>query len=371
MDQACSARAARSTHAAGVPSGASSVGRWRRFIRASATSGRHRATSRSARSSAVADAGSPAAPGRPRRRRAAGAERRGGRATGRSRRPRSGTSPQLRRRRPPRPASSAAALKVDGTAEPERGRPSTGSASPAYDACDAADVAEQVERRRCRSRRARCAARRRDGVAAPCRSARARAATPSATTPVTAEWGRRVVRRGRPDMRRHRRARLTRVGRMSAVLEFADVTVRRGESRAARRRHLGGRGGRALGRARAQRRRQDHAAPGRRRPAAPDVRGGRHPRRGARHGRRVRAAAPHRADQRRARRPDPAARAGPRRRRLRVVRRRRPLARAVRRARPRPGRRSCSPRSAPRPWPTAPSAPSARASASASRSRVR
>ena len=77
----------------------------------------------------------------------------------------------------------------------------------------------------------------------------------------------------------------------------------------------------------------------------PHRRGRRRPRRGARRRRRLRAAAPHRADQRRARRADPAQRAGARRRRLRVVRRGRPLARGVRRARPRPGRRTCSPRS--------------------------
>ena len=63
-----------------------------------------------------------------------------------------------------------------------------------------------------------------------------------------------------------------------------------------------------------------------------------HPRRGARHRRRLRPAPAHRADQRRARRPHPARRAGAGRRRVRVVRRARPLARGVRHARPRPGR---------------------------------
>ena len=48
-----------------------------------------------------------------------------------------------------------------------------------------------------------------------------------------------------------------------------------------------------------------------------------------------------RADQRRAGRADPARRAGARRGRLRVVRRGRPLARGVRRPRPRPRRRAC------------------------------
>ena len=63
--------------------------------------------------------------------------------------------------------------------------------------------------------------------------------------------------------------------------------------------------------------------------------------RGARHGRRLRAAAPDRADQRRPGRADPAPRAGARRRGLRVVRRGGPLARALRRPRPRPRRASC------------------------------
>ena len=48
------ARRPRSTQRGGVPSGASTAGRWCRFINASAASGRHRATSRSARSPAAA-----------------------------------------------------------------------------------------------------------------------------------------------------------------------------------------------------------------------------------------------------------------------------------------------------------------------------
>ena len=55
----------------------------------------------------------------------------------------------------------------------------------------------------------------------------------------------------------------------------------------------------------------------------------------------------HRPDQRRARRADPALRAGPRRRRLRVVRRRRPLARGSTTTSTTTGPPSCSPRSAP------------------------
>ena len=55
---ACRPRAARSTQRGGVPSGASRVGRWCRFISASAASGRHRATSRSARSPAAPSSGS-------------------------------------------------------------------------------------------------------------------------------------------------------------------------------------------------------------------------------------------------------------------------------------------------------------------------
>ena len=72
-----------------------------------------------------------------------------------------------------------------------------------------------------------------------------------------------------------------------------------------------------------------------------------HPRRGARHRRRLRAAAPDRPDQRGARGAHPARRAGPRRRRLRVVRRGRALARGVRRPRPRPRPRAARRRSAP------------------------
>ena len=81
----------------------------------------------------------------------------------------------------------------------------------------------------------------------------------------------------------------------------------------------------------------------------PDRRGRRAPRRGGRHRRRLRAAAAHRLDQRRGGRAHPARRAGARRRRVRLVRRGRPLARALRRARPRRGPTSCSPRSAPAP----------------------
>ena len=72
----------------------------------------------------------------------------------------------------------------------------------------------------------------------------------------------------------------------------------------------------------------------------------RHPRRGARHGRRVRPAAPHRPDQCRARGPHPAQRAGAGRRRLRVVRRAGSLARGVRQPRPRAGRGPAGARSA-------------------------
>ena len=127
---------------------------------------------------------------------------------------------------------------------------------------------------------------------------------------------------------------------MTAVLEFADVTVRRDDSTLLdaiswtveedeRWVILG-----------PERRRQDDPAPGRLRPDPPDLRGRRHPRRGARHRRRLRAPTADRPDQRRPRRADPAPRAGARRRRLRVVRRARALARGVRRPRPRAGRRA-------------------------------
>ena len=49
---------------------------------------------------------------------------------------------------------------------------------------------------------------------------------------------------------------------MAAVLELADVTVRRGQATLLDARRLDGRGGRALGGARPQRRRQDHPAAG-------------------------------------------------------------------------------------------------------------
>ena len=86
---------------------------------------------------------------------------------------------------------------------------------------------------------------------------------------------------------------------MVAVIEFADVTVRRGQATLLDGRRLAGRGGRALGGPRPQRRRQDHAAAGRLGADPPDRRRGRDPRRGARHRRRLRAAAAHRPDQRR------------------------------------------------------------------------
>ena len=52
---------------------------------------------------------------------------------------------------------------------------------------------------------------------------------------------------------------------MSAVLELADVTIRRGDAVPAGSRDVGRQGRRALGRARRQRRREDHAAAGGRR----------------------------------------------------------------------------------------------------------
>ena len=59
---------------------------------------------------------------------------------------------------------------------------------------------------------------------------------------------------------------------MTAVLEFADVTVRRGQATLLDAIDWTRRGGRALGDPRPQRRRQDHAAAGRLRADPPDVR---------------------------------------------------------------------------------------------------
>ena len=142
------------------------------------------------------------------------------------------------------------------------------------------------------------------------------------------------LRRSRPDP-------VARVAAMAAVLEFADVTVRRGRppcSTASTGRVeederwviLGpnGAGKTTLLQVAAA---QIHPTDGRRRD----------PRRGARHRRRLRAAAAHRPDQRRRSPSGSRAReTRPRRGRLRVVRRGRPLARGVRRPRPRPRRRA-------------------------------
>ena len=88
-------------------------------------------------------------------------------------------------------------------------------------------------------------------------------------------------------------------GPMSDVLDLSAVTVRRGQSAPAGRRRPRGRRRRALGRARAERRRQVHAALRRRGPALPDLRHRRHPRRDPRARRRLRAAPAHRPGQHR------------------------------------------------------------------------
>ena len=59
---------------------------------------------------------------------------------------------------------------------------------------------------------------------------------------------------------------------MSAVIELADVSVVRGGNRLLEQRHLDGRGGRALGHSRPERRRQDHAAADPQHPALPEPR---------------------------------------------------------------------------------------------------
>ena len=98
-----------------------------------------------------------------------------------------------------------------------------------------------------------------DDVAAQPR--RAPPGQPDATR--AAGWARRTTGDDTPGAPRSRLARVT---AMAAVLEFADVTVRRGEAMLLDADQLDGRGGRALGGARPQRRRQDHAAPGGRPP---------------------------------------------------------------------------------------------------------
>ena len=367
---ACRARAASSTQRGGVPGGASRSGLRRRSISSSATSGRHRATSRAASASAVSTRAPPQAavgladvdelprpgvvrvPERPPRPRvAAPAPRRAGdhRLAGLERR-----GVQLARDRPARPG------------RPRRARPGRGARRPRRAACPGGG--QTLGASSYPAGRPRGGWRRPPMIASTARSAttlpRSHAVPHHASR---AEAGRGVVTGGEDTP--GPRGPSLRLARMSAaVLEFADVTVRRGRATLIDRISwrveepdrwviLGpnGAGKTTLLQVASA---MIHPTDGR----------GRDPRRGARHRRRLRAAAAHRRDQRGARRADPARGEGARRGGVGAA-----TASSAAGARPTTSSTtsaptSCSTRSARSGWPTARSAPSARGSASACRS---
>ena len=377
---ACSPRAARSTQRGGRARRARRrVGRCRRFISSSATSGRQRATSRSASASAaleqrgaqlavgLADVGqlARARPGAHCQTTAAPDARP---APGPSRR-RSSTTAS--------PASSAAALNAARAAEPDRvarrraapaptpvaprarsaPRPATSGAGAVAEA-----ARRRARRRRRRPRRARASG---DHVAAqPGRAPPARAAAETGSGLVTAAEDTR--RAGR------RRRLLDRVTPMAAVLEFADVTRpararRRCSTRSTGRSRRTSAGWSSAPTAPARPRCCRSPPPRSTRPRASPASSDEvlgtvdvfelRPRIG------LTSAALAERIPRDELVHDVVVSAS-----YGVVG---PLARGVRRPRPRPRRRAAAPRSAPSTWPTAPSAPSARASASGSRSPAR
>ena len=225
---ACSPRAARSTQRAGTPGGASTGSRWRRFISRSAISGRQRATSRRARASAA--------------------------STSAARRARSAspTSGSWRR---------SAGWAVQVTAAPTAHRHQARARSPSDDRGLAGLQGGVVEGPRTaepdrvaldRERRADAGRARRPG-AGPARPTRV--SVPSATRQPRDGVGGVVAQHGvdqqvgdhqaaQPGRRPPREAggggqqgghgastiRVDRVAPMTAVLEFADVTVRRGQA---------------------------------------------------------------------------------------------------------------------------------------------